>query len=224
MKLLFLSTLGLLVSIISIAQTPQSIQRQSQEIAADLKEEARYLSQDQIQKIARNLESIRRIMNNSSDPTDFPDYSCVSRDNDGRNPYVLGYRNGVDVVRIPGESFSTKEDCQTALASTRQVRRRTLLCVSRDSDGRTPYQLSILDGAKINKIPYTVSSDKSQCQQTLKELKTQGQNVIFCTSRDNDGRTPYIAISLNLIDISVKKGSETFTNISDCKQFLSGNR
>lgn len=224
MKILFLSTLSLLVSIGSMAQSPQSIQRESQEIASDLKEEARYLSQDQIQRIARNLESIRRIMNNSSDPTDYPEYSCVSRDNDGRSPYALGYRNGVDVVRIPGESFSTKEDCQTALLSTRQVRRKTLLCVSRDSDGRSPYQLSILDGAKINKIPNTVSNDKLQCQQALKELKSQGQNVIFCTSRDNDGRSPYIAISLNLIDFSVKKGSEVFTDISGCKQFLNGNR
>ncbi|MFN8847071.1 MAG: hypothetical protein ACK5W9_09495 [Bdellovibrionales bacterium] len=42
----------------------------------------------------------------------------------------------------------------------------------------------------------------------------------FCTSRDNDGRSPYVAVSLNVRTLDLQVGTEIFNSISACEQFL----
>jgi hypothetical protein len=214
----------LLLSVAGLAQSSAYIEQEAQSLAYDLQREGRYLSEGQRMQIARNLESIRRIMagdvGHPNPPPSYGNYTCVSRDNDGRNPYVLGYRQGVNVTRISGETFNTNQECSVAISQSRQLQGRTVMCVSRDNDGRNPYQLAVLNGTQISRVQRTMVNSKDECLSLLQTLRPRREGMTFCTSRDNDGRNPYVAAILNLSSNSVQVGTETFSDKASCERFL----
>lgn len=149
------------------------------------------------------------------------EYTCVSRDNDGQSPYVFAIREGIDVLRIRTETFRNMQDCTQSLNSVRFEFGRALLCVSRDSDGQTPYQIAALAGDVLTKIQGTVIRTKSECDQTIAKLRTdRNGQATLCVSRDQDGQSPYTAISVDLGNLSVRRGSESFRTMTECERFI----
>lgn len=223
MKHMLLIAATVLSTAVSFAQSALQVEQEAQSIAYDLRRDSRYLSQDQLTRIARNLESIRRILGGQGGVgSQQSEYTCVSKDNDNMAPYVLGYRDGINVTRVLGESFNSTQACQEFLGQSRRVARKTMMCVSRDGDGMQPYQLAAFEGAGYKRIAGTVTNTKANCLNTLVSLRPRGENAIFCTSRDNDGQNPFVAVSLNLYDLTLQKGTEVFNNLDACQRFLGG--
>lgn len=70
---------------------------------------------------------------------------CISRDNDGRDPYLLVSLQGLNIQRYPNTS-GRKESCNNLLRSLRPDRNNiAYVCVARDNDGRAPFVASALD-------------------------------------------------------------------------------
>ncbi|MDG0815324.1 hypothetical protein [Bdellovibrio svalbardensis] len=233
MKSLLVLVTGCLLAVTVSAQQErqESIELKAQTIAQDLQYNGRNLTREQRFEISRNLDAIRRIMKGGSTlplpppppplPAPTSNYTCVSRDNDGRNPYVLGIREGINVTRIMAATFSTEAECQGNLNSIRYVGGKSLLCLSRDNDGRNPFLVASLSGGRISRIIRTVVSTKGECDDLLGNFRPdRNNNVSFCTSRDNDGRVPYVAAILNLNSESIQTGSESFSSLGACKSFL----
>jgi hypothetical protein len=174
--------------------------------------------------IAEKFEQIRRILYGSDNGGvgNSSQLVCVSRDNDGRDPYVLATKDGVTVTRIRGTSSSSMNACQTMIDGIRTIENRKILCVSRDNDSRDPYILAVLEGTTLKKIVPSSVNNVQLCQSTVESLKrVRGtSSVVFCASRDGDGRDPYTAIELDLSDLSYKRGTESFRTLDDCKRFL----
>jgi hypothetical protein len=148
-------------------------------------------------------------------------YVCASRDNDGRSPYVMAIRRGIQVERLLGETYSSEFDCQQAFRSIRKIAGNSMLCVSRDNDGRNPYQIAALRGKSMARISRTTTNTKMECEQTLNSLRPSFDGIVtFCTSRDNDGRNPYTAVNLDLNSGRVEVGTESFNDIFACRRFL----
>ncbi|MFN8847072.1 MAG: hypothetical protein ACK5V3_03520 [Bdellovibrionales bacterium] len=157
--------LPVLFSLSAMGQRPVYIEEQVEKLAFEIRREGRYLTDQQRQQIARHLESIERVLRggDSQQPV-AEEYTCVSRDNDNRSPYVFAIREGIQVVRLTGETFSSIAECQSTLATAREISGRYFFCASRDNDGRSPYQLAALNGSQITKIQRTTTSAKSECQ------------------------------------------------------------
>lgn len=221
MKNFSLIVLTFFVSAAAFAQRSTSIEQEAARISFQLQRDGRYLAPSQREQIARHLESIDRILEGGGQGrNEGGEYTCVSRDNDGRSPYVLGIREGVQITRLKGETFKSEQSCKDTLASARNFARSTIMCVSKDNDGRSPYQLALLNGTAISRIARTVSGDFQSCQLTLRALRSVRDQAVFCTSRDNDGRSPFVAVDLNVTTGATQVGSETFQDLMSCQRFL----
>jgi hypothetical protein len=124
------------------------------------------------------------------------------------------------MIRLKGEEFSSVASCQEMLGAIRFVSYRALVCVSRDKDGRSPYQLAVL-GNDITRLNRTITGSVAECRTLMNSLReTALDEVIYCTSRDNDNRSPYQAVSLNITTNQVQAGSEVFSSMSECQAFI----
>ncbi len=233
MKNLLVLVTGCLLTVAVSAQQVENIEQKAQTIAQEVQTNGRYLSRDQRAEISRNLDSIRRILKGGSTfPTPPPlpppprpqptsSYTCVSRDNDGADPYVFAIRDGIQVTRIAAANFSNLESCNLALNSIRYIGGKNILCLSRDNDGSSPYQVASLSGVSVSRIPKTVSDTNTTCNDMLNSFRPdRNNNVTFCISRDNDGAAPYVAAMLNLYGESLQTGTESFSSLTACKAFI----
>ena len=212
--------LTLAVSSYAHAQVPaQNIVVDAQNLSLEVRRQAPYLNLTQQAQISKEFATIRGILYGQN-PGSNASYTCVSRDNDGRDPWVLGIRSGLNVSRIAAGYYKTQGDCTTALNSTRYLNGASLICVSRDNDGASPYQLGVL-GNDVTRLPRTMTSSAAACQSLMQALRpTRDGTVVYCTARDNDGAAPYQAVSLNLQNLQVTGGSETYQSMAACQQFL----
>ncbi len=220
MKSFSVLVMGCLLSVAAIAAPGERIEEKADSIAMELRYRGHELSPSQRELINKNLNSIRRILDGDLEgPVSDARYACVSRDNDGRAPYSLAIREGINVTRLQ-LTYDSQQNCEQAMYSIRYIGYKALICTSRDNDGREPTLLAMLTGNQAVRIPSTVMT-KGDCQETLKTVRPDRNNVItLCVSRDADGRNPYVALSLNMNSGAVQKGSESFNSIGECKAFL----
>lgn len=212
--------LSVLFSVNSSAQVI-SIEQDIGNLFHEVRSQARYLTEEQRAKVALQIKAIRDILYNQSS---FSSYVCVSRDNDNRGPYVMGIRIGLDVKRIAGTTVNTTEECKAMVSSMRYTASGALSCVSRDNDARGPFQIAMFNGTEtIKRIESTLASDINSCRSLVNKMNIASTgDAIFCTSRDNDMRSPYVAMSLNLISGVSRRGSEVFNELNACEAFLGG--
>ena len=228
----------LLLTIMSVAVFAQAqrqirVEIEAQSVAQEVRQEAPYLTVSQEQEIMEHLRAVRQIIRNGSshnggdyghghDNEGYQEatYTCVARDNDDRAPWVIGVRQGVNVTRINAAQFTTKPDCDNTIKTGRVIRGNNLICLSRDNDGRAPWQLANIDGTNVQKIPATIVDSLEKCQTFLRDLRPRGVNATFCGSRDNDSRAPYQAINLNIETNEVTRGTELFDSVAKCNAFL----
>jgi hypothetical protein len=214
--------IALVTCLASSAALAAGVVDEARSVFQELRQSSSQLTQEQERKILSHLRAIRAVIWGGGNPApiDQPSYTCVSRYNDGRNPFVIGIRDGIQVTRLAGGVFSTEEDCRNALSSSRYVLNETLMCVSRYNDGRNPYQLAKL-GTEVTRLPRTLSADVNECGNLLSKLRpTTGGRVLYCNSRYDDNRAPYQVISLGLKDGDAQPGSEVFNTVGECDRFL----
>jgi hypothetical protein len=219
MKNLVFLCLSLVLSASALAQSIPDLGREASYIARWIQRDAQYLSAEDRSDISQNLNSIRSILEGRSTGGYGSQYTCVSRDNDGQNPYVIAVKEGVNLIRLK-ETFNSNQSCQAALGSTRPLGGVTLMCVSKDNDGSNPFQIGILNSSGIIRIGRTVSSNAVECQATLNKMRPNRGGVSLCASKDNDGQRPYVAMNIILATGAIEVGSESFTEISACERFL----
>lgn len=227
MKMNRLVLLGALltVSMGAVAQSwAPSIEVVGQRVASDIVRFGRSLGPNDRAEVSRHLDAISRILGGQGQGgggfTQGPEYTCVSRDNDGANPYVIGIKDRIQVTRIKNAQFSSQGECQSTLQSIRSVGYNSMLCLSRDNDGSNPYLLSVLNGSNVTRIVKTVVQSKAECDGLLQNLQPRQNAATFCTSRDNDGAAPYVAASLDLSTLTLQLGTESFQTKSVCQQFI----
>ncbi|WP_413575366.1 hypothetical protein ACLVWU_13680 [Bdellovibrio sp. HCB290] len=220
MKSLSVLVLGCLLSVTSFA-APSSgrVAEKADRVAMELRYRGHELSDSQLDLINKNLDSIRRVLDGDLDQGSELRLICISRDNDGRSPYVLAKREGVNTIRSAAV-YSSIQDCENAIRTARVIGDRALVCSSKDDDGREPTVLTLLWLDASKKIPYSVTT-QADCADNLKMMRPDRSNTVtFCASKDGDSRNPFIAVSLNLNNNSVQKSTAVFNTISECRQFL----
>lgn len=205
----------------SVSFAANSVSVEAQRLAEDIRRESPYLTVEQQSEVMRHLRAARAALYGGPQNDDQGgSYTCVARDNDGRDPYVLAVRQGINVVRIPNAMFSTLSACQAGMSSVRIVRDTALMCLSRDNDGRDPYQIAVINGTSVTRIQRTMTTSLDSCLNLMRSLRfTQGQ-ATFCTSRDNDGRSPFVAAVLDIRSLQIQTGTEVFNSEAQCAQFI----
>lgn len=130
------------------------------------------------------------------------DLLCVSRDNDGSNPYLIAQRDPRDlsITRLKDLGF-TKAECERALGAIRTAGDGGFLCASRDKDGLHPFTIYALNNG-LRSVARKIGSyrDVSSCEQALWSARLSPTHFVICSSRDNDGLRPFLRVSYSLAD------------------------
>lgn len=184
------------------AQVDQEIRSLLSQISRELNN-----SHDQrtLLRVRERLESTLDLLSDSPNPGPGPgplppsrsNLSCVARDNDGRDPWVLGVKDPVtlQVERLAGSNVGAFANCERIKPTAVQVRDSIFVCVSKDNDGRDPWSLAHYRGgslvAKVNNL-----GSLDQCIHALNNATYNSQAIAFCATRDNDGRAPWVQMSV----------------------------
>jgi hypothetical protein len=142
---------------------------------------------------------------------------CVSKDDDGREPYVLAYRDPQDfsVKKIIGAVLS-QSNCLQAAEQSKRSSNSLFFCASSDGDARDPNAVYAFDlQAKVGQKLKTVGSF-SDCLSAVDYALISATHFAFCASRDNDGRAPYARISFDLQNKSTSPMSGVFNTLNEC--------
>src|ERR1044072_4068947 len=110
MKCIVLSVV-LLSTLVHAQYRDNAVAREAYNVADEVQRQAPYLSADEQQDLMEHLRAIRQILRGEGSSYGNQSYICTPRDNDGHNPYVLGLRDGLNVTRISGTTFETKQQC-----------------------------------------------------------------------------------------------------------------
>ncbi len=194
------------------------IEAKSAQIAQEIRQNGRYLSLDQRNRISTQLDGIRDIIyGGNSTPALI---ACVTRDNDGRDPWMLAVRDGINVRRIGGTVFANQAQCEIGMQNIRAIGATSLMCVSRDNDGRNPYTLATLSTSAPGNFVLAklaaVMPDMESCTGTIRRAVIRQNQALLCVSRDNDGRAPWIATSLDARSGQFQRGTEVYNTIDAC--------
>jgi hypothetical protein len=199
------------------------VARDAAEVAREVSYAENYLSPSQEIEIQQHLQAIRNVLKGSpggSQPGK-ENYVCVSRDNDGRNPWMLGVRDFTNIVRIPGTVTNTKEDCEKNLNNTRLVRGGLLACFTRDDDGRNPWRMNFLGfDNRLILLDRAITNDYQTCVRTTNDTKITRDGILYCASRDEDGRNPYVIVGYRMDGSGSSVGNETYFTYEQCKAAL----
>lgn len=92
-------------------------------------------------------------------------FTCVSRDGDDANPFVIASFIGEQTTKRT-EKFSSLEQCQSTVRGARSNLDAFVMCVSRDNDGANPWIKVVVkrDGSTIRQTD--TYSSAQQCQQS----------------------------------------------------------
>lgn len=77
---------------------------------------------------------------------------CTARDNDGRDPWILGRLVNGAMTKIPETVFTAIDQCQRSLDSARSTGDALWVCSSRDRDGRDPWNLYSITTSAVNRL------------------------------------------------------------------------
>ncbi len=169
------------------------------------------------------IERINRVILGVGQGSGAPDQErgqliCVSRDNDNNNPYQLAYRGSDFIVNKLSRMILPKNECETAITHSRNMRGQFATCVSRDADSQNPYGIAFYDvrTKKLTQGEGVGSFDI--CLKTLDGAIFTGRSIAFCTSRDRDGQGPYDRKVYDSESNSIRSGGESFRSIDECLQ------
>lgn len=195
----------------------------AERLAWRLRRDAYRLTDIERRSVVSHFDSIEEILRGGGGRPQ-AELVCVPRDNDGRYPYVLAFRaDPVTVTKAMNAVYNTTADCETAAREQLSINYdESLVCVTRDRDGRYPYSLAVLNmrDQSIRQIELLTGNTLTECVTRMRQGHDYGAaGIAFCGSRDNDGRYPYIARMLRR-DGTISAGEQTFATYDACVRSL----
>ena len=182
-----------------------------------LQENARYMNDDEIAKATQLTKQLQRLaIGDSTTPNQ--GISCVARDNDGRNPWMLAISNdgGFSKKKINKTTIGNLNDCEEVARAARSVGSSYLACVTKDNDGRNPWVLAMINNTNATHIRYSTVANKANCLEALNNAVNAGRGqIVTCGSRDSDGRTPFVKIKFDK-NGQVTKGTDSYNSFANC--------
>lgn len=146
---------------------------------------------------------------------------CISRDNDGRSPFIIGIRDEqtLQVTRMSALVFDSTAACQEAIDNTARFGPNVYLCASRDADGKRPISLYSVDFARAQKLPLVFDSTQD-CTGTVQRARVTSQVLAICASRDHDGRSPFRAFTINHATRNITPVGDIYQDLGTCQASL----
>ena len=165
-------------------------------LADEIKDEVRFRNHDRrtLIQVQRDLEQALNTLRgqNRPQPPRGSELTCIDRDRDGRDPYVLGYRDPrtLSTTRIQNANVGSLNQCRDIVASSVSLARgmTTLTCISRDNDGRDPWAPAIIQDGRIKTMLPSLG-ELNACLESVTQSIFNRFAVSLCVSRDNDGRS-----------------------------------
>lgn len=206
--------IALIISIQVFAQDPR------QSIHSLLAAIQYQVSQNQnpqiLMAVEQQLQNTLATLQGYSNPAPNSSLTCVAKDNDGRDPWVLGFRDPslLTVTKLPNSNLGSMDNCQQAKNNYAQINLALFVCVSKDNDGRAPFALAYYQNSKLVSTS-NMGSNLGDCISSMQNSKRSMEAFAFCTSKDNDGRSPYTLKVVNVVSGNIStQGS--YSNINDC--------
>lgn len=165
------------------------------------------------------LLSVQRLLKQAlkrMDQTPSTAFSCVSKDNDGYNPWIIS-RMGKKIV---GSVIGSQQDCEKVLNNRIEVGQDNLFCGSKDDDGYSPFQVIAVD-RYANTVKLNAVGSLENCLQTLANTKVSKGLSKTCVSKDNDGHSPWtIAYYDGYTHTSNIDNGAIYRSLEDCLRSL----
>ncbi len=141
---------------------------------------------------------------------------CISRDNDGRDPYILGMKDPrtLQTLRIINTNVGNKAQCKQVVQNYRQGGQFTIACVSKDNAGKDPWSPTLLGNGRMIKKLNSLGA-LPNCIASINNAVITNYAMGICLSRDNDGKSPFVKAVLSFSDLSVTYG-EQFSKLAEC--------
>jgi hypothetical protein len=148
--------------------------------------------------------------------------TCVSRDNDGQNPFVLArFTPEGQLVPVAGAVYGTLGDCRTAAGATRAAGAATLVCASRDNDGQNPWTLGLVDAeGQATHLGEFVFGTLTDCLSALQSGVTLAGELTLCTSRDGDGQNPFVPVAIDAAGARTRLAVLVYGAFDQCRVSL----
>ena len=198
------------------------VKPQIQDLLREIKEEVSHTQDRQIlMRVKRNLERTLDILTDQGhDPGPRPSprgsLSCVARDNDGQNPWVLAVKDPITLrkTKLPASNIGSLNNCNIAKENAIFVRNSVFVCIARDNDGQNPYVIAhYRDNKLVRKVNNLGSLDN--CVSALRNAARSHAAVAFCATRDNDGQNPYVEMSV-VADTGAIHRAGSYSNLQQC--------
>jgi hypothetical protein len=130
---------------------------------------------------------------------------CIARDNDG------------SVTRYNSLVYGTIDACNDAVRCNRPLGQgTTLVCTSRDRDGRDPWTVAKLANGQATLQPELIYGTFDMCEQSLLRSRFNGGSLLLCGSRDRDGRDPWNFFSINSTDAARRLDDFQYSTFQQC--------
>lgn len=155
--------------------------------------------QQTLLRVRERLRSTLDLLSGIQPPPSNPrsNVSCVARDNDGRDPWVLAVKDPITLRQtiLPASNIGNLANCEQIKQSAVLVQNSVFVCVTKDNDGRDPWSLAhYRDGQLVSKLNNI--GTLQNCITALDNAARSSQAIAFCATRDNDGRDPWIQMSV----------------------------
>ncbi len=151
------------------------------------------------------------------------EFTCIARDDDGRNPWMIGVREprSVQVKKVAGTVLGDITNCQKSIDNAVFIGRGSaLFCGTRDNDGRAPFAvIAYTPNGSTQKLK-AIGGSADECINTLRQAKKVRGAAYFCVSKDNDNRSPYVQAVYDAFAGRVEYGNQTFSSVRDCQNSL----
>jgi hypothetical protein len=197
-----------------------ALDQELMDLANDVRAAQFTLTIDQRTKIEDQIKMIRKTLNNSRSQGA---YACVSRNNDGRSPFMLASSNGIKMQKIQGTLYQKSADCQAADYSIRILPTTSLACTSRDQDGRGPWIMGLLNEKnQFVRLDNAVALNLADCLKLEQDLVLQEDQTtgLFCASKGGDGKSPFVMTKVDLLTGRLEWSSQIFSDLQHCNQNL----
>lgn len=178
-------------------------------------------SRRDLENIRAQLREIRETLRygtgGGNQPGQRPQLSCISRDNDGMNPFVASLRDPSDFsqTKIPG-TVGSKENCERAINQAREGEGVLFICGSRDNDGQNPYSLVMFSLRTKAAKTFASFRDLNECTTMLSQALASRTHLSVCAARDNDGQKPYTRVTIEIRSGDVRSSGAVYDSLNSC--------
>lgn len=173
-------------------------------------------SEDQLRDALLNVNAALAVLQGGGTPPSSQELTCVSKDNDGREPYQIARVNqDFSTTKIAG-TILNNPDCKAAVKSPRKLRNHVVTCASKDGDARAPFQAISIAREGNDHRKFGVFNSFDDCSQSVARAQLNAQFFAMCASKDNDGRAPWLRLVLDTTTGSVTKAGDVFNSLQDC--------